>query len=299
MTQFHPAPSKMPLKSSAPRRVVSAVASAGRRWLRAALSLAIVPLTALPAAALAERMEDIVQLEILDGGITRSGTHMGAIRLTLSEGWKTYWRAPGDAGIPPQFTWAGSQNVGAVSIKWPTPDVFLTSGFRTIGYHDQLVLPVEITPAKAGVPIKLKGRMELGICKDVCIPSELTFEQALNPKSSKNPAIVAALADQPLSAREAGVRHASCDIVPSRYGMQLKARIAMPSAGGEEVVVIEPGAPNLATTETTTTRSGDQLVAQTEIVSADGGIFAMDRSQLRFTVLGRNHAVDIRGCTRH
>ncbi|MEE2816261.1 MAG: hypothetical protein VX953_00840, partial [Pseudomonadota bacterium] len=61
------------------------MASAGRRWLRAALSLAIVPLTALPAAALAERMEDIVQLEILDGGITRSGTHMGAIRLTLSE----------------------------------------------------------------------------------------------------------------------------------------------------------------------------------------------------------------------
>ena len=185
MTQFHPAPSKMPLKSSAPRRVVSAVASAGRRWLRAALSLAIVPLTALPAAALAERMEDIVQLEILDGGITRSGTHMGAIRLTLSEGWKTYWRAPGDAGIPPQFTWAGSQNVGAVSIKWPTPDVFLTSGFRTIGYHDQLILPLRITPEKPGRPVRLKGRMELGICKDVCVPSELSFDHQLDAGATR------------------------------------------------------------------------------------------------------------------
>ncbi|WP_416537322.1 MULTISPECIES: protein-disulfide reductase DsbD domain-containing protein [Phaeobacter] len=254
---------------------------------------------ALPATAPAEQMSDIVRIEVLDGGTTRRGTHMGALRLTLSEGWKTYWRAPGDAGIPPRFSWQGSRNVGAVAIRWPTPEVFLTSGFRTIGYHDQLVLPVEITPAKPGQPLRLKGRMELGICKDVCIPSELRFDQALKPDSPRNPAIVAALADRPWSAKEAGVQAATCALSPSRYGMELVARITMPSAGGEEVVVVEPGVPSLVTTETTTSRQGHQLTAKTEIISADGGPFAVDRSQMRITVLGQNRAVDIQGCTRH
>ncbi|APG48423.1 protein-disulfide reductase DsbD domain-containing protein [Phaeobacter porticola] len=280
----------------------SAIARSVRTLRATALllgSLVATVLLTLPAATQAEQMSDIVQLQILDGGATKRGTQMGALRLTLSQGWKTYWRAPGDAGIPPQFSWKGSRNIASVSIKWPTPDVFLTSGFRTIGYHDQLVLPVEITPANPGQPVRLKGRMQLGICNDICVPAELRFDQDLKPGSRRNPAIVAALADRPLSAKEAGVRTASCDLKPSRYGMELTAHITMPPAGGQEVVVIEPGAPTLATTETTTKRQGNQLTARTEIISADGGPFAVDRSQMRFTVLGSNRAVDIHGCTRH
>ncbi|MFS4582011.1 protein-disulfide reductase DsbD domain-containing protein [Phaeobacter sp. C3_T13_0] len=260
---------------------------------------AALALFALPTEAPAEQMSDIVQIEVLDGGTTRSGTHIGALRLTLADGWKTYWRAPGDAGIPPRFSWKGSRNVGSIEIRWPTPEVFLTSGYRTIGYHNQLVLPVEITPAKPNQPLRLKGRMELGVCKDVCIPSELRFDQALQPDSRRNPVIVAALADRPWSAKEAGVKAATCAIKPSRYGMELVARIAMPSAGGEEVVVVEPGSPSQVTTETIVTRQGRELIAKTEIISADGSAFAVDRSQMRFTVLGRNHAVDIQGCNRH
>ncbi|AXT36065.1 hypothetical protein D1820_14405 [Phaeobacter sp. LSS9] len=278
---------------------LSVLATAARSLAKGLCAPLALGLLTLPASTSAEQMSDIVQIEVLDGGPTRRGTHMGALRLTLSEGWKTYWRAPGDAGIPPRFSWRGSRNVGAVEIRWPTPEVFLTSGFRTIGYHDQLVLPIEITPAKPGQPLRLKGQMELGICKDVCIPSELRFDRPLQPDSRRDPAIVAALADRPWSAKEAGVQAATCAITPNRYGMELVARITMPSAGGDEIVVVEPGPPTLVTTETTTTRQGRHLTAKTEIISAEGGPFAVDRSQMRFTVLGRNHAVDIKGCTRH
>lgn len=239
----------------------------------------------------------LVEIEILDGGLTDQGTYMGAMRLTLSQGWKTYWRAPGDAGIPPSFSWKGSRNIGAVEMTWPTPEVFMSSGLRTIGYHDQLVLPIEITPERPGKPVRLKGRMELGVCKDVCVPSELSFDHRLNPEAGRNPAIVAALASRPYSANEAGVISATCSVSPGRYGLQVEARIRMPSAGGDEIAVIEPGTPLMMAGETHSERRGDILIASTEFLPVTQGSPAgIDRSNLRITVLGQRHAVDIQGC---
>ncbi|MEX0300802.1 MAG: protein-disulfide reductase DsbD domain-containing protein [Leisingera sp.] len=269
------------------------------------------PATSLPTAALTALLAvtagspalsgatdgDIVQIDVLDGGISKRGTYLGALKVTLQPGWKTYWRAPGDAGIPPSFSWRGARNVSELSITWPTPEVFMTSGYRTIGYLDQLVLPVEITPEKPGKPVRLKGRMQLGVCKDVCVPAELSFDHQLDSSAGRNPAIAAALASRPWSAKEAGVRQASCSLRPTEYGMKVTARISMPSAGGEEVAVIEPGTPSLFAGETSTRRDGGILVAETEFLPADSKAYAIDRSQLRITVLGRNHAVDIRGCS--
>ncbi len=265
----------------------------------AAFVLGVLPPQPLAAqSAAANDMDALVQVEILDGGQKADGTYVGALRLTLQEGWKTYWRAPGDAGIPPQFTWRGSRNVGALSMTWPAPEVFSTSGYQTIGYHDQLVLPIEITPENPGRPVRLKGRMELGICKDVCVPSELSFDHQLDSEAGRNPAIVAAIASRPFSAREAGVSATTCRLKPTKYGIEVEARITMPSAGGTEVAVIEPGSPYLYAGSTSAIRRGATLVATTEFLPASSGtIAALDRSQLRITVLGQKHAVDISGCT--
>uniref|UniRef100_UPI00406D2BB9 protein-disulfide reductase DsbD domain-containing protein n=1 Tax=Phaeobacter sp. PT47_59 TaxID=3029979 RepID=UPI00406D2BB9 len=259
--------------------------------------LALAPLGHAAEATEALAPSDLVQIEILDGGLTSRGTYMGALRLTLSEGWKTYWRTPGDAGIPPRFSWRGSRNIGAVEMTWPAPEVFMSAGYRTIGYHDQVILPVEITPKQPGKPVRLKGRMELGICKDVCVPSELKFDHRLQPEARRNPAIVAALASRPYSAAEAGVTSATCSLTPGRYGLKVEARIQMPSAGGEELAVIEPGTPHLVAGETSARRSGGFLLASTEFLPAtQNSPAAIDRSNLRITVLGQNHAVDIQGC---
>ncbi|OIQ41406.1 MAG: hypothetical protein BM558_11215 [Roseobacter sp. MedPE-SW] len=262
------------------------------------LASVVTPVAAQAQIALPASMDELVQVEILDGGLASDGTYTGALRLTLQEGWKTYWRAPGEAGIPPRFTWRGSRNVGEMSMTWPAPEVFSTSGYQTIGYHDQLVLPIRITPEKPGRPVRLKGRMELGICKDVCVPSELSFDHQLDSGASRNPTIVAALASRPYSAREAGVSASTCRLKPTKYGIEVEARITMPSAGGTEVAVIEAGSPHLFAGATTTRRSGGTLVATSELMPAKvGALPSVDRSQLRITVLGQKHAVDISGCS--
>ncbi len=257
--------------------------------------LAACLMLATPAAA--QGVDDIVRLDILNGGKSEDGTYLGAIRLRLKDGWKTYWRAPGDSGIPPQLDWSASRNIGAVSVTWPTPKVFDLNGLKSIGYSHELVLPIRIVPRDPDKPVRLRGEMDLGVCKDVCVPALLRFDERLVATAPRNPTIAAALAQRPYSAREAGVSSATCQLTPTADGLQVRVRITMPSAGDPEMTVIEPGNPGLWATRADTVRQGGTLVATAEVINADGKPFALDRSDLRFTVLGARHAVDIRGCS--
>ncbi|NOD64081.1 hypothetical protein GS622_12260 [Ruegeria sp. HKCCD6109] len=251
----------------------------------------------LSSAATAQSLDGVVKLDVLDGGRTANGTYLSALRLTLKDGWKTYWRAPGDAGIPPQFDWKRSSNVGHVDITWPAPEIFDQNGLQSIGYENQLILPIEITPRNPAKPVRLQGEMDLGVCKDVCIPERLGFDHTLDSEAGRNPAIAAALAQRPYSAQEARVSKATCNLTPTQDGIQIEARVTMPSAGGREVAVIEPGNPVLWASQPVSQREGNTLVAQAEIINASGAPFALDRSEIRITVLGANHAVDILGCS--
>ncbi|MCX8508161.1 MAG: protein-disulfide reductase DsbD family protein, partial [Rhodobacteraceae bacterium] len=75
------------------------------------LLLSAVLALAAPLAQAQPVPDNLLKAEILPGWRTESGSQMAALRLTMAPGWKTYWRAPGDAGIPPRFDWTGSANL--------------------------------------------------------------------------------------------------------------------------------------------------------------------------------------------
>ena len=266
--------------------------------IRTALyALALSCLSVLPVSA-GDSFASPVRGEILTGWRQPDGTRVAALRLTLAPGWKTYWRAPGDAGIPPQFDWSGSRNLRAVGISWPTPEVFLTAGMQTIGYSGTLVLPVTLSPRQPDAAIALDVDLDIGVCSDICVPHRMTLTAMIDGATTKpSPEIASALAAQPYSASEAGVAATRCTLTPTPEGLQIETRIDLPDTGGKEVVVIEPGQPGLWMSETRTNRQGGQLVA-TGTLRAEGGVPPMlDRSAIRITVLGKSRAVDIRGCT--
>ena len=266
--------------------------------MKRTLSIALVCLATATAAPAESPQGTRVRGEILPGWQLPDGSRVAAIRLTLAPGWKTYWRSPGDAGIPPQFGWAGSENLRAVGISWPTPEVFDQYGMRSIGYSDTVILPLSIAPRDTGQPVRVEAALEIGVCHDVCVPEQLRLSATFAGNSTQpSAAIAAALAERPFSAAEAGVTGVSCRFQPKADGYEIEARIAMPSAGGEEIVVIEPGPADIWMSETDVRRKGNELTATGDMVVSDGGAMALDRSAIRITVLGRDHAVDIRGCT--
>ena len=71
----------------------------------------------------------------------------------------------------------------------------------------------------------------------------------------------------------------------------------MPSTGGTEYVVVEAGNPHIWVAEPESRRDGSTLYASTRLVHVEGGSFALNRSELRLTVIGEARAVDIQGCS--
>lgn len=254
-------------------------------------------MTALSAAkAVALTPDEVVQGALLTGWQTESGTYMSALHLRMAPEWKTYWRAPGDGGIPPVFDWGGSDNLGGVTIHWPRPSVFHLNGLQSIGYHDELVLPIEISPADPSRPVALKLHVDMGVCHDICVPASVQVTGALVAPGADDRLIRAALADQPQRAKAAGVGAVSCAVEPIADGLRVTARMAMPAIGPDETVVFEPGRQGVWVAEAVEDRQGAELVAWTEMVPPEGVPFALDRSKMVLTVIGPDAAVEIRGC---
>jgi DsbC/DsbD-like thiol-disulfide interchange protein len=261
------------------------------------LLLATALLLPLPTFVAAGPYDDLARIDVLPGWRTASGDHIAGIQITLQPGWKTYWRAPGDAGIPPQFTFTGSDDIANVTPHWPTPEVFNQNGVRSIGYLDTVVFPITVSSRDASTPLQISGQLNIGVCEEICIPVSLEFEALLPATDDRDGAIAAAMIDQPLSAAEANVSNVTCAIAPIADGLRVTTTLDMDSAGRQEVVVVEAGDPSVWVSEAQVIRDGDQLTASVDMVNQEGAAFALDRSAVRITVLGSDQAVDIQGCS--
>jgi DsbC/DsbD-like thiol-disulfide interchange protein len=103
------------------------------------------------------------------------------IEIRLDPGWKTYWRYPGDTGVPPTFDFTGSQNLKSAAVEWPAPERFSDgAGGQSIGYLGDIILPLEVTPVDASHPSTLHVKVNYAICGTLCVPAEATLELALD-----------------------------------------------------------------------------------------------------------------------
>jgi DsbC/DsbD-like thiol-disulfide interchange protein len=127
---------------------------------------------------------------------SRSGAVLlGGIAFQLQPGWKTYWRTPGDSGVPPRFDFSKSENVEAVTVLWPAPLKFDDgAGGHSLGYHDQIVLPLRIVAKNTDKPVTLRADINYAVCEKICIPVEANAELAFNSvASTEDSALFAAL----------------------------------------------------------------------------------------------------------
>jgi DsbC/DsbD-like thiol-disulfide interchange protein len=238
----------------------------------------------------------VAEVSLLPGWRTAAGTYMAAFHFRLAPGWKTYWRAPGDGGIPPRFGWEGSRNLAEVRFHWPRPEVHEVGGLRLFGYTDELVLPIEITPRRPGEPVALATRIEFGVCEEVCVPMTARVRAELPSADPEDPRIRRALDERPLTAAEAGVGSVACEVAPIRDGLRLTAWIELPPVGAGEAAVFELPDKSIWISDARTRRAGARLEAASDLVPAEARPFALDRSEVRITVIGAARAVEIRGC---
>src|SRR5262245_11370195 len=122
-----------------------------------------------------------------DQAVIRAG-----IALRLKNGWHTYWRYPGDAGVPPRFDFAGSQNAKSVEVRWPAPQRISEQGLVAIGYTGDVILPLAIRPQDRTKPVKLHLKLDYAVCETLCVPAEGQAELVLTGGPSSHDAALAA-----------------------------------------------------------------------------------------------------------
>lgn len=101
------------------------------------------------------------------------GAIPAGLELRLDPGWKTYWRSPGDAGLPPTFDWSGSDNLDSAVHRYPAPHRFTLLGIETVGYDAEVLFPIRAVPRRPGEPVTLKASVDLLVCADICIPQRV------------------------------------------------------------------------------------------------------------------------------
>lgn len=176
---------------------------------RAAIAMALAAL--VPAAGEPARAQDASAWVRDNYSAARllAGTRMGSDRVLIGgieikpqPGWKTYWRAPGDSGVPPRFDFSRSENIATVTVLWPAPVKFADgAGGFSIGYLGGVILPLRVVPKDAAKPVVLRADVNYAVCEKLCVPVDASAEIAFAMASgSQDAALAAALASVPTPA---------------------------------------------------------------------------------------------------
>lgn len=165
------------------------------------------------------------------------------IEIRLAPKWKTYWRTPGDTGIPPYFDWSGSENLKEAQVLYPVPARFIDPTGMTIGYKSQVTLPVLLKPIDPLKPIKLNLSAQYAICYDLCIPVSASQSLVIQEGGQNSFAPVLSMAltltPKPLKKAEDGLGVERIKIEKSNKLSLLKVNVLAPSTSKKIDLFVE------------------------------------------------------------
>ena len=179
------------------------------------------------------------------------------IQFQMKPGWKIYWRSPGDAGFPPKVEWVGSHNLDRTNIFWPVPLRFSVQGLETLGYKNEIVLPVNAKSKVKNKALHIRAQVNYVTCNDICIPYEAKLDLKL-PNGKVEPTkhlhlIETFRAKVPGNGLKYGLKLDALHSVQNQGFPPRLQLIASAKAGFSEPDVFIEGAPGLAFTKPSVT----------------------------------------------
>jgi len=143
-------------------------------------SFALAALLAVPAAASASSSQWVesegARIRLVTTGVPdAAGLLTGVLEILLQPGWKTYWRDPGDAGVPPSIDVSASPGIEFAGFRFPPP-VRIDDGTTVwAGYKHPVAFPVTFK-LEPGVPPVVTADVFLGVCESICVPVQARLE---------------------------------------------------------------------------------------------------------------------------
>ena len=122
---------------------------------------------------------------LTSGGLQGTNNHyLIGIEIALEPGWKTYWRNPGESGIPTEINFSSSSNLKNAETFYPIPTTHFDGYSNSIVYFDHVIFPIKVVPEDPNLPINLHTLVTYGLCETVCIPGEVALDTTLFPNDT-------------------------------------------------------------------------------------------------------------------
>jgi len=121
------------------------------------------------------------QARLLAAGGLEQGRYLAGVEIKLAPNTLTYWKLPGDAGVPPVFSLEGSVNVKAMQALYPAPRRYAEASGEAFGYRDQVLFPLMVTPVDPAKPVSLALKLDYATCEKICIPAQAKLHLDLAP----------------------------------------------------------------------------------------------------------------------
>ncbi len=155
-----------------------------------AMAVALLGATGAAAADAASEWVDLqdakVRLVAASHGLDGDGAARLGLQIVLADGWKTYWREPGEAGLPPRVDWSGSENLAEARSDYPVPHRFESFGMTSLGYGDEVVFPIALRATDAAGAVAARLAVDFMVCERICVPmhAELALDLSANDNTS-------------------------------------------------------------------------------------------------------------------
>jgi DsbC/DsbD-like thiol-disulfide interchange protein len=169
-----------------------------------ALLLQAPPAVAADASSWDKGAQSAVRLIAASARHGGKQTLRAGVEVRLDPGWKTYWRYPGDSGVPPRFDFTRSENVKDVTVKWPAPHRFTDESGQSIGYKGHVIFPLVVEVREASRPVTLRLDLDYAICEKLCVPAQAKVELTLARAATTHDANLAAAEAQVPQPRSLG-----------------------------------------------------------------------------------------------
>ena len=207
------------------------------------------------------------------------GTIPAILQIELEEGWKTYWREPGSAGIPPQVTLSDGGNAVLSGLSFPVPTIFDDGKSRDYGYEGSVSFLLNIKQQNTKMPSRLDAQVFLGLCEKICVPFQADLSVVADPKDpivSADAALIAQAEMQLPEPASDNFRIVQASVSPD--GKEISVKAQLPDAN------LVKGARYIAT------NADGVAFSDTDIVEASGTTVS-----LRFTLRTPPASYSLRG----
>lgn len=243
--------------------------------MKRALPLALLLACAAPASAAQTDWVEVapeVSLRLVSADVvTPEGTVWMGLEVDMPATTKTYWRVPGESGLPLTFDTTGSEGIGEIDIAWPYPKRETAGGYLDHAFYGRVLIPFQV--AVEGDAPKFVADVAMGVCSDICVPVSTRFELA--------PAL-----DAPDSTSDLRIRQALANVPLPHDGEGLLGKASFDAQEGAILVDLEDSRFDPASMIAEI--AGSNLLFGEPELSPDG-------ATLSFPLLGRFEAEDIAG----